>query len=115
MALAEMAINAEGGERGCEVNVPAYPDPVARELFLFGETNGCAWVVVDADQLALFLALAQELGCMARHCGRVGGPSLTVTDAHTIAMLDMPIGEAKAAWQGGFASSVGLTPVPQGV
>jgi phosphoribosylformylglycinamidine synthase II len=115
VALAEMAINAEGGARGCEVNVPAYPDPVARELFLFGETNGCAWVVVDADQLPLFLALAQELGCMARHCGRVGGPSLTVTDAHTIAMLDMPIGEAKAAWQGGFASSVGLTPVPQGV
>jgi len=112
VALAEMAIAGGPKGTGCQVNVPAYPDPVARELYLFGETHGCAWVVVEEGQLALFLALAQELGCMARHCGAVGGSDLEVTDAHQKPILAMPVAEAAAAWQGGFAAAVGLSPVP---
>jgi phosphoribosylformylglycinamidine synthase len=116
VALAEMAIAGSAGDGlGCEVNVAAYPDPVARELFLFGETHGCAWVVVETDQLADFLALAQELGCMARHSGRVGGDRLRITDAHQIAVIDLSVAETSTSWKTGFTSSIGLTAVPERV
>ena len=114
VALAEMAIAGDGGQGvGCDVNVPAYPDPGARELFLFGETHGCAWVVVSSENLADLLALSQELGSMARHCGTVGGTDVRVTDAHQLPVIEVAVTEVSAAWRGGFAESVGLTPVPE--
>ena len=109
VALTEMAI---AGSVGCNVNVPAYPDASSRELYLFGETRGCAWVVVEKDQLAEFLALAQELGCMARHAGEVGGERIQVTDAHQQLAVDVVLVDAQAAHGGGFASAVGVRPSP---
>ena len=109
VALTEMAIT---GGLGCNVNVPAYPDASSRELYLFGETQGCAWVVVEQEQLAEFLALAQELGCMARHAGEVGGDRIQITDAHRKLAIDLGLVDAKAAHGGGFAAAVGVPAVP---
>ncbi len=117
VALAEMAITGGrnpdvGPGQGCEVNLAANPDPIARELSLFGETQGCAWAVVPTSHLADLLALSQELGCMARHCGRIGGDRIVVTDAHQTRAIDLSLAEARAAWEGGFCASVGLPQPP---
>ena len=117
VALAEMAIAGGrtpdvGPGLGCTVNLAAYPEPVARELALFGETQGCAWVVVESAHLNDLLALAQELGCMARHCGAVGGDRIVVTDAHQRPAIDVSVADARAAWEGGFCAAVGLPQPP---
>ena len=117
VALAEMAIaggrNLDLGDGvGCVVNVPAYPDPVARELYLFGETHGCAWVVVPTAELPDLLALAQELGCMARHCGAARGDRIVITDAHKQAAVDLSVVDARASWSGGFCDAIGLPQPP---
>ena len=90
-------------------------DPVARELYLFGETQGCAWGVVPEEHLNDLLALAQELGCMARGAGTIGGDRIVVRDAHQLAMLDLPVSEARGAWTHGFADALGLSQPPDGL
>ena len=109
VALAEMAI--EGGV-GCDVNVPAYPEASARELLLFGETHGCAWVAVATEDLADLLALAQELGCQSRHAGSIGGAELRISDAQQRGVVEMPVASARSAWEGGFTDALGLPPNP---
>ncbi len=118
IALAEMAL--AGGEPrrvgrglGCAVNVPAYPDAAARELYLFGETHGCAWVCVSAEQLPDLLALSQELGCMARHAGSAGGDRLVMTDAHKLTVVDLAVASLRQAWTSGFTDAVGLAAPPE--
>ena len=114
VALAEMAIvgGADGGGIGCSVNLPCNPDPVSRELQLFGETHGCAWAVVPPEQLADLLALSQELGCRARRCGQIGGDRIVIADAHQLPALDLPVAEAKHAHEHGFCDAVGLAQPP---
>ncbi len=109
VALAEMAIE---GRIGFDLNLPAYPDASSRELLLFGETHGCAWVAVETEQLADLLAMAQELGCQARHAGRIGGDALRITDAQQQVVVNVPLPDAAAAWEGGFTAAVGLPPNP---
>jgi phosphoribosylformylglycinamidine synthase subunit PurL len=118
VALAEMAIAGGRGLDlgtgiGCRINVPAYPDPSARELFLFGESHGCAWVAVPTAKLADLLAMAMELGCMARHAGWIGGDRVVVTDAHSIEVVDLPVAEAREAWSTGLCDAVDLPRSPE--
>jgi phosphoribosylformylglycinamidine synthase subunit PurL len=118
VALAEMALTGGDPRRvgrglGCEVNVPAYPDAVSRELYLFGETHGCAWVTVDGPSLPDLLALSQELGCMARHAGKVGGDRIRITDAHQLPVLDLPVAALRESWSTGFCDAVGLPRSPE--
>jgi len=114
VALAEMAMTggAHGDGLGCTVNLPCNPDAVSRELQLFGETHGCAWVVVEAAHVSDLLALSQELGCRARECGRIGGDRILITDAHQLPALDVSVADAKHAWEHGFCDAIGLPQPP---
>jgi len=117
VALAEMCMAGGGGLGvgdgvGCSVDTPAYPEDVARELWLFGETQGCAWVAVDLDDVPTLLSLCQELGCMARHAGHIGGDRMVVRDAWKTAMVDAPVAELREAWETGLCDAIGLTQPP---
>ena len=117
VALAEMAL--AGGEtqnlgqgQGCTIQLAIHPDPSSRELGLFGETHGCAWVVVDSEMLAEFLALAQEWSCQARHAGSIGGETLCILDAHQCTVVDLPVSALRSAWVNGVHEATGLRPQP---
>jgi len=113
VSLAEMLIASGGVAAGCVVQLPVYPDPKARELALFGETHGCAWVIVEEENCAEFLSLCQELQCRAVAVGRVGGKGLLITDAQGFEVVNETTDRLRDAWQGGFASSIGLQPCPR--
>jgi phosphoribosylformylglycinamidine synthase len=113
VSLAEMLIASSGVAPGCAVQLPIYPDPVARELGLFGETQGCAWVVVDSENNAEFLALCQELSCRAVAVGSVVGEGLLISDAQGFSVVDCSSERIAEAWQGGFTASIGLQPCPR--
>jgi len=113
VSLAEMFIAGAGVAPGCAVQLPIYPDPVARELGLFGETQGCAWVIVDSDTSAEFLALCQELACRAVAVGAIGGEALVITDAQGFSLVDANRERLAEAWEGGFTTSIGLPPCPR--
>ncbi|MBN92451.1 MAG: phosphoribosylformylglycinamidine synthase II [Deltaproteobacteria bacterium] len=117
VALAEMALaggrtREVGSGLGCSVQLPAYPEAEARELLLFGETHGCAWVVVDEEDASDLLALSQELGCPARVAGSVGGDELCVADAHGTPVVQLPIERVRDAWEHGFSKAVGVPAPP---
>jgi phosphoribosylformylglycinamidine synthase len=117
LALAEMCIAGGRGHEvgpglGAEVNLAMVPEAAPRELLLFGESHGCAWVAVPAESLPELLSLAQELGCQARHAGRSGGDRLIVTDAHRIPCVDLAVADLREAWESGFCAAVGLAPAP---
>ncbi|HCP46381.1 MAG TPA: hypothetical protein DIU15_10080 [Deltaproteobacteria bacterium] len=79
---------------------------------LFGETHGCAWVVVDEEDASDLLALSQELGCPARVAGSVGGDELCVADAHGTPVVQLPIERVRDAWEHGFSKAVGVPAPP---
>ena len=114
VTLAEMCLHGgalHGGlGLGATVQLPAYPDPLAREHYLFGETQGTAWVAVEEERVADLLALAQQLGCRALHAGTIGGDRLVMKDAHQQAAIDSPLETLRAAWEGGLCAAVGLAP-----
>lgn len=112
VALAEMCLHGgalHGGDGvGAEIATPAYPDALSRELYLFGETQGTAWVACEEEQVADLLALAMELGCRALHSGSIGGDRLVIRDAHQTAIVDAPVAELRAAHEDGLCASIGL-------
>ncbi len=119
VALAEMVLAADLVPGRPAVGVDAwlatFPDPSAHELGWFGETHGCAWVVVDEGRSDELIALGQELGCSVRRAGGVGGRAIVLRDATKAAALNLPIEDARRAWRDGFTEAVGLDPVPEPV
>jgi len=116
VALAEMALAGGvagniGRGLGAQVALDLSGDAGARERFLFGETHGCAFVTVSADDLPALLALAAEHGCAAQNVGAVGGDALVVTDAGG-ASLDVAVSDLRSAWEGGLTAAVGLDAAP---
>ncbi len=97
---------------GATVTTPAYPDPLARELYLFGETQGCAWVACEEERVADLLALGQELGCRALHAGSIGGDRLVIKDAHQQAAVDSAVADLRRAFETGLTDAIGLQPAP---
>jgi len=117
VALAEMALaggraGGLGDGLGAGVALEGLGSAESRERFLFGETHGCAWVCVSNDSVGALRKLAQTHGCSARVVGTVGGDSLLVTD-EAGAVLDVPVGRLRAAWEGGLVEAVGLSALPQ--
>jgi phosphoribosylformylglycinamidine synthase II len=114
VALAEMCLTGgalHGGRGvGATVDLPASPDALSRELYLFGETQGTAWVAVEDERVADLLAMAQELGCRALHAGSIGGERLVMRDAHKKAAIDAPVADLRAVWEGGLCGAIGLPP-----
>jgi len=113
VSLAEMLIASGGVAAGCSVQLPVYPEAKARDLALFGETHGCAWVVVEHEACAEFLSLCQELQCRAVAVGSVEGQGLVIRDAQGFEVVNETTEGIRDAWQGGFASSIGLQPCPR--
>jgi len=111
-SLAEMLIASRGEASGCSVQLPLSPEAEAIELGLFGETHGCVWVVVEEDQRAELLALCQQFQCRGTTMGSVGGDGLRILDAQGNTVVEENCEDLRAAWEGGFASSIGLTPCP---
>jgi phosphoribosylformylglycinamidine synthase len=112
VALAEMSLagSVTGDESpiGCTVQLPAYPDAAARDLYLFGETHGCAWAMCSTVRVPDLFSLAQELGCRALEAGTVGGDRIVILDAQKQVALDVDVIDALAAWRGGFETAVGI-------
>ena len=113
VALAEMSLagtlTGDGTPLGCTVQFPMYPDPASRDLYLFGETHGCAWAMCSDHRVADLLSLAQELSCRAVHVGEVGGDRIVMLDAQKYAAVDVAVEDAMAAWRGGFEQAIGLS------
>ena len=113
VALAEMALagtlTGDGTPVGCTVQLPMSPDPASRDLYLFGETHGCAWAMCSDHRVADLLSLAQELSCRAVHVGEVGGDRIVMLDAHKNPAVDLAVGDAMASWRGGFEQAIGLS------
>ncbi|MCO4774110.1 MAG: phosphoribosylformylglycinamidine synthase II, partial [Deltaproteobacteria bacterium] len=112
VALAEMALaGGRQGNIGDGIGAAvALSGNENRERLLFGETHGCAFVTAEEDQVVALLALAAEHGCPAHRVGTVGGDSLVVTD-EACAILDVPVADLRAAWEGGLVDAVGLDPL----
>ena len=111
-SLAEMLIASGGSASGCSVQLPLNPEDKSIELGLFGETHGCVWAVAETDCRAELLALCQELKCRATVMGAIGGEGLRILDAQGNAVVDESCAQLRTAWEGGFASSIGLSPCP---
>jgi phosphoribosylformylglycinamidine synthase len=114
VALAEMSlagtITGDQTPIGCTVELPAYPDPTSRDLYLFGETHGCAWAMCSTTRVPDVFSLAQELGCRVLHAGSVGGDRIVILDAHKLPAVDVAVADALDAWQGGFEKALGMHP-----
>ena len=112
VSLAEMLIATDAKTTGCRVQLPIYPDAKARELGLFGETHGCAWVAVEAESCAEFLAMCQEMQCRAVAVGEITGDGLVIADAQGFEVVASSLADLRSAWLGGFTASIGLQPCP---
>jgi phosphoribosylformylglycinamidine synthase II len=111
MALAGGAAGSLGDGLGAGVALPLEGSAADRERFLFGETHGCAWVTVAAEEVGALASLAAAHGCAFTLAGTVGGDQLVVTDRHG-PVLDVPVDSLRRAWEGGLIEAVGLPPLP---
>jgi phosphoribosylformylglycinamidine synthase len=107
VAAAEMCIAGRCGMTLRLHDVPTETSEVSEtsevwtaETILFSESNGRFLVEVQPDQAAAF---RQAMGdCSLAEVGVVGGSSLRVLDDQAT-LLDLPVADLAAAWQGGNA------------
>jgi len=100
VAAAEMAF---AGGLGVALDINAVPcdSGVGEPARLFGESAGRFLVEVAPENYDAFMRLAAD--CPVGEVGRVSDTGRIVIASGGVTRIDLPIAEAKAAWQGTFA------------
>jgi len=99
VAAAEMAF---AGGLGVEIDLPAVPTDgdVSTPALLFAENAGRFLVEVAPDKRDAFMAMVKDVPFA--EVGRVTDTGRIVAADGNATLIDVPIDEAKAAWQGTF-------------
>ncbi len=104
VALAECAIQAQGGPRGVRCAMPSPQDSgtARHDERLFGETGASILVSVRSSQRSEIEALAADVGVPANYLGEVGD----LNAAFEIGSLHAPTADLADAYHNGFERSV---------
>jgi phosphoribosylformylglycinamidine synthase len=95
VAVCEMGF---GGDLGARIDLAALGSDIRPDILLFSETNTRYLVEVAPDAAAAFEAHVKRHGTDFRKVGTVAVDRIVVTHAERT-LLDVPVAEARAAWQ----------------
>lgn len=100
VALAEACISGPGPALGAAIEMS---DKMRPDSLLFGESQSCLIVSSVEGNLKRLFDLAARFSIRAEVLGRVGGDKLKIAlkGAHTL--IELGVGEAKMAWEGGLS------------